>query len=209
LVYADTFGATWDTVLFFATACTTSMAGSTTPGDAVCNDDAGGSGICPAEGLRSQVVAVLNPGTYYLVLSGYGSATGATNIHFEHLPVGNGPLRLLPAGATTQSGTTAGTGTLGPVCVGAGGPEDSYWWRTCPGSGSGTVTADTCASAAFDTVLYVQNGNGAGGGCNDDFCGLQSTMTASIDTASRLHQFVVDGYWTGAFGTYTVRVNRP
>ena len=151
LVYADTFGASFDTVLTFASGCTTSLSAGTTTGDAPCNDDSCGT-------LQSQVAALLNPGTYYLVVAGYGGATGTTPVRFQHMPVGNGPLALLNPGSTT--------------------------------------------------VLYFSNGDGSGGACNDDACGLQSQISGAVTAGPGLHTLTIDG-WGGNSGSYSIAVTRP
>ncbi|MBI5516739.1 MAG: hypothetical protein HY909_23345 [Deltaproteobacteria bacterium] len=207
LVYADTFGSGYDTVLYFASSCGAARTGSTTPGDAVCNDDAGTVG-CFSAGLQSQVVALLNPGTHYLVLGGYSSQTGSATIHFQHLPVGNGAVGLLPSGSATVSGTTSGAGRVSGSCGGGLAPENTFWWRSCPETRGGTFSATTCTRATWDTVLYLLNGNGAGNVCNDDACALQSTITSTLPGGAGLHALYVDGFFT-ATGTYTVATVRP
>ncbi len=199
LVYADTYGASFDTVLMFANGCTSPVPTGTTAGDGPCNDDSCGT-------LQSQVVALLNPGTYYLVVAGYGSNTGTTPVRFQHLPVGNGPLALLNPGSTSVGGVTAGTGQI-IGCTGSG-PENTYWWRTCHTAGAGTLTATTCSRASWDTVLYFYNGTGVGGACNDDACGLQSSITGAVSAGSGIHTLTIDG-WGGSSGSYTIAVSRP
>jgi hypothetical protein len=215
LVYADTFSATWDTVLFFASGCNAPLTGSTTAGDAVCNDDA--SGTCANEGTRSQVVALLEPGTYFLVLAGYSTNVGEAAINLEHLPVGNGPLQRFPVGAVTApqpvTGATSGTGQIAGVCGGAG-PEVSYWWRSCSADLGGRYFFHTCTTATnFDTVLYLRGGNTAGDSCNDDdaaFCSTATTRSrilGSVPAGAGLHVLTLDGY-NGA-GSYELRVAYP
>jgi hypothetical protein len=207
LVYADTFGSGFDTVLYFASSCGAARTGSTTVGDAVCNDDAGTVG-CLTAGLQSQVVALLDPGTHYLVLGGYASQTGTATIHFQHLPIGNGALGLLPAGTSTLSGSTSGIGRVGGSCGGGSAPENTFWWRTCPETPSGTFSATTCARATWDTLLYVVNGNGVGNACNDDACALQSTISSTLSGGGGLHALYVDGFFV-ASGSFTVATVRP
>ena len=74
-----------------------------------------------------------------------------------------------------------------------------------------TLTAETCGTAAFDTVLHLQNGNGFTA-CNDNgtgTCTPTSQLSVSYDNAVRLHELVVDGFLVGNAGDYSVRVNRP
>jgi len=199
LVYADTFGAAFDTVLQFASGCSSPLSTGTTAGDGPCNDDSCGT-------LQSQAVSLLSPGTYYLIVAGYGGNTGVTPVRFQHMLVGNGPVNLLNAGSSSLSGSTSGTGQI-TGCTGSG-PENTYWWRTCQTAGAGTLTATTCSRAQWDTVLYLYNGDGAGGACNDDACALQSTINAPVSGGAGLHALTIDGFGSGA-GPYTIAVTRP
>jgi len=207
-VYADSAGSGYDTALFFATATGTPLT-TQTAGDQVCNDD---SGTClGGSGLFSRAYTVLAPGDYLLVVSGYGSAAGAASIHFEHVPAGSGTLAPLAAGMSTLSGVTsaATAGTLTSATCGGAGPENAYWWVTCPGTGtSAALTAETCGAAAFDTVVYLNTGSGFTA-CNDDACALQSRLSASYSLATRLHALYVDGYNASSAGAYTLTVSRP
>jgi hypothetical protein len=208
LVYADTIGTTYDTVLYFETACGTPRTGTTTTGDTLCNDDMSGAG-CTTGGLQSLVVALLPAGTHYLALAGYGTNTGPATIHFQHLPVGNGALALLNAGASNPTGTTAGTGRVTSSTCGSAGPENTYWWKTCPEFAGGTLTASTCTRATWDTVLYLTNGSGTGGGCADDDCATQSNLSSMVTAGAGVHTLTVDGYFSTSLGSYTVQVSRP
>jgi hypothetical protein len=245
LVYADTFGANWDTVLFFANANCGAVASSPyMPGGLVeCNDDAPSAG-CTAGGAQSQVLGYFQPGTYYLALQGYGAATGEATIHFRHVPVGNNGAssapwpspRLLGAGASTVSGFTAGTGLittsavgltspslLGYQCGEGGlGPENTYFWRTCPGDTGGTFHADTCSGqTGADTYLYVATpGSVMGNDCNDDTASCVAHPTSStlarpgggplqIPDGAGVHVLVVDSYSASSGGSYVLNVSRP
>ena len=210
-VYADTFGATWDTKLFFMSSgsCTTPLA-SQVSSDLVCDDNLGAS--CASGGSASQVYTVLPAGTYYLVLSS-GTSSGATSIRFEHLPVGSGSLVFLPRGTSlTRSGVTSGTtGGMSQSCGGAG-PELAYWWVTCPEQAAGTLNATTCLRASWNTVLAVANGSGVGNVCVNDTCGLQSTVSTTIPAGSGLHLLMVDGFNNGTdppSGSYSLLYTRP
>ncbi|MEZ4391859.1 MAG: hypothetical protein R3A48_12245 [Polyangiales bacterium] len=203
LVYADTFGSSFDTVLFFASSCGAALSGSTTSGDALCNDDSGSVGC--VGGLQSQVTALLNPGTYYLVLGGYNGASGSYSLRFQHLAVGNGAVGQIGPGSSSLAGFTSGSGQI-VGCTGSG-PEQSWWWRTCPSSAAGTLSASTC-SASWDTVLYLRNGDGGGGACNDDSCGLQSSLSGAVTAGAGIHTLTLDGFGS-ASGSATVSVTRP
>jgi hypothetical protein len=208
LVYADTVGTSFDTVLYLATSCSAPLGGAAPPGMTFCNDDMGLAG-CGSGGLQSQVTAVLSPGTYYLVFAGYGGATGPATLRFQHLPVGNGAVTLANAGTGTYSGTTSGASGVTQACGGGNGPENVFWWKTCPGSLTGTVSATTCSRATWDTVLSIRNGDGVGDGCADDSCSLQSTVMGSATGTPGLHAVFVDGFSVTSSGSYSVQITRP
>jgi hypothetical protein len=196
LVYADTFGATGTTALYFASACDTARSAPTTTGDAVCSTGACGTG-------QSQVVALLDPGTHYLVLAGVPAT-----IHFQHVEVGSGTVEQLAQGSTAPTGTTAGFGAL-YACDG-GGAENSYWWRTCPNDAGGTFQGSTCGSGTtFDTILSLQMPGSESVMCDDDTCSFQSTVSASIPAGAGLFVLSVDGFSSAKHGDYTLAATRP
>ena len=212
-VYADTFGTTWDTSLFLQNDMGTNIAGSGA-GQVTCNDDVNSAGFCTTGGLQSQIAARLAAGTYFLVVSGCGN--GAATVRFQHLPAGNGAAaRITPgATATTAMGSTSGTGTsTAPNCACSGGPENGYFWVTCPDN-TATVPfyASTCGGATWDTVLDQRSAarTTSVSTCNDDTgvsfpCGTRSTLGSTIPAGAGLHTLLVDGCNTGA-GAYTVTV---
>ena len=205
LVYADTAGASWDTSLYFQDSNGANLASTGLPsGGATCNDD---SGLGCSLGLQSAIFARLAAGTYYLVLS--GCDTGAATIHFQHLPVGNGPLAALPAGTNaTAAGTTAGVSALTTACGGSG-PENTYYWQTCPAYAGGAFSAATCGGATWDTILEQRSATRAPVAvCNDDGCAPQSSMTSTIPAGGGIHTLNMDGYG-GAMGPYTITYTRP
>ncbi len=207
LVYADTVGSTFDTVLYFARDCGTALTSSTTAGDVICDDDLGSVGCSGS--LQSQVVALLTPGTWYLMLGGYNGATGNFNLRVQHMAVGSGAVNVLPQGSTTQSGSTSGTGLLNGPCGGGGAGEATWWWRTCPEFGGGAFSATTCSRASWDTLIYLRNPGGAGDACNDDACGpLQSTINGSVPSGPGIHTFTVDGF-SDRTGSFSVAITRP
>jgi hypothetical protein len=196
LVYADTFGAAAATALFFASSCTTARTASTTSGDAVCSADACGT-------AQSQVTALLDPGTHYLVYAGTGPAT----IHFRHAEVGTGSVARLAQGTTTTTGTTSGFGGL-YECTG-GGAENAYWWATCPADAGGVFQASTCTGTTFDTILSLQLPGSDTVMCDDDSCSVQSTVSANIPAGAGLFVIAVDGFSQAKHGDYTLSASRP
>ncbi len=196
MVYADTFGASSPTALYFATSCTTAATGSTTPGDAVCS-----TGACGTS--QSQVTALLDPGTYYLVLAG----TGAAMIHFQHAEVGTGTVDYLAQGSSAPTGTTSGFGGL--YACDAGGAENAYWWQTCPSNAGGVFQASTCTGTNFDTILTLQIPGVEAVICDDDTCSTQSTVGANIAAGAGLYVIDVDGNSSASHGNYMLTASRP
>ncbi|MBL8601653.1 MAG: hypothetical protein JNK72_07005 [Myxococcales bacterium] len=211
IVYADTVGTTWDTSLFLQGSTGTNLtnAAGFTNG-ATCNDDNGLNGCATAR--QSQILARLGAGTYFLVLSGCGA--GASQIRFQHLPTGNGPIAFLPAGSgRVYSGTTSGTGRVTSTACGSGGPENMYYWYTCQGAAAATFTASTCFRASWDTSVHQRSpGRTTEQVCNDDsggLCGQRSNLSTSIPAGPGLHAMYVDGFSSSASGSYSVLVTRP
>jgi Trypsin-like peptidase domain len=196
LVYADSFTSDYDTVLFF----TDSTSGAT-PGYA-CNDD-----IC---GFRqSQIVQRLDPGVHYLAVSGYNGATGRYAVHFQVVPVAIA--QPLPAGGgsgTVFSATTFSTDGVAPACGIGTSRDTTLYTLTCPGAQRGWANFSTCGGASWDTVLAYRSGNMPAWSCNDDSCGLQSSVWTTVTAGSGLHAITVDGYGS-AFGSFNLSYTLP
>jgi hypothetical protein len=152
-------------------------------------------------------MARLNPGTYYLVLSGCG--WGPATVRFQHLPVGNGSLTLLgPGSSATVSGTTSGSGIMFG-CTGVG-PENTYFWYSCQSYAGGAFSASTCGGASWDTVLYQRSASRSPTEiCNDDACSVQSNISGSIPSGPGLHTLYIDGFGSTSSGAYTITYTRP
>ncbi len=213
VVYADTIGSARDTSLFFLNAAGTYISTPVGPNARTCNDDGGLTGC--ATGTQSQVMTVLDAGTYYLVLSGCGEGGPAT-IRFQHLPVGNGPVAALGAsvmGGSIVNGTTAGTGTISGACCSSG-PENTYLWYTCQGAMAGAFTASTCGRATWDTSLSQRSAARTTPGvevCQDDAggtCGTRSNISSTIPAGPGIHALYVDGCLNQS-GMYSVLYTRP
>jgi hypothetical protein len=202
LVYADTFGATFDTALFLDGACGTVPPAGGVLGAITCSNDACG-------GQQSQVVAVLGYGRHYLLLSGVGGASGTATVHLQHVPVGNGPLQLLDAGMAVKTGTTSGQG-MRNTCEAAG-PDNSYWWLTCPNYAGGMLSATTCGGATFDTILSLQIPRGDISQCADDdpACGTQSTISVNVPAGAGINVLTIDSSTASNNGAYSMTVKRP
>jgi hypothetical protein len=198
VVYADTIdGQGWDSSLFLQDAMGTNVASSA--GFEACSDD-----VCG--GTRSQIVQRLAPGQYYLVLSGCGA--GRATIRFQHLPTGSGALERIRPSTTSQTitGSVApGMGRVDGGC-GSGGPENLYVFTTCGDFTASELHATTCGSAGWDTVLHEQSpGRAMTAVCNDDFCGVQSSLEAMIPAGAGLHGLYVDTYGMVMPGMFSAR----
>jgi hypothetical protein len=200
MVYADTFGTSWNTILAFSPTCPLTEP-QAVDGMVTCNDDACGS-------TQSQTFAILPNGRYYLVLSGANGESGSATIHFQHAPVGTGSNLNLPEGSSSLTGTTGGFGAL--AACDAVGPEDCYWWTSCPDYAGGDFSASTCGGAAFDVTMSLQIPRIDATTCADgDSCGLQEVMTATLPAGAGMHVLAVDGNNRGDGGKYTLVYTRP
>jgi hypothetical protein len=205
-IYADTFGASWNTTLFLLKDDCTAMNTNTTAGDSVCNE-----GACGTQ--QGRIVALLEPGYYRLGLTGRGGAVGAATIHFEWTVAGGGNIAPLPQGTSVQSGTTGGDGNIDGLdssCIAAG-PEDSYWWARCPGDTGGALTASTCGGTTWESIVDVQLPSGAPSyKCAVDTCGTEgATVHSTIPAGAGLAVVSVDGQKGNDFGNYVMNVTRP
>jgi hypothetical protein len=206
MAYADTFGTSLNTALFFTDTCDIP-----TPPDssdmAVCNDDACGTS-------QSQAFAPLAYGFHYLIVSGVNGDSGDVIVHFQHAPLGNGPIAALPQGSATATGTVGGLDTT-RTCDMAG-PKNSYWWVSCPDDLGGNFHASTCDGADWDTALILQIPRLDTVSCNDDdlTCGVQSTVDTAITPGAGMFVLTVARTLMIRIGdltnyTYTLTYTRP
>jgi len=202
LVYADTFGASWNTVLSFGDDCDGASGVQPAAGTVACSNDACGTSL-------SQAVALMGYGRHYLFVTGTPDQSGPVTVHFQHALAGSGSLTPLPAGMGTLQGTTSGTGSVS-LCE-ASAPENSYWWVTCSTYQGGVLAASTCTGTAFDTVLSLQVPKAGTLNCADDdpVCGVRSNMNTVVPRGAGIHVLTVDGGTGSAKGAYTLRYQRP
>ncbi len=163
--------------------------------------------------LQSQVTFNATAGTtYYIVVTGFSTAAGnfTMNVSCAAPPPptdNNNCANATPiACGGTATGTTA-TATLdGPSASCTGGSVAADRWYTIVGTGF-SMTATTCGGTSYDSKLDIYTGAcGAltSVACNDDACGLQSTVTwaSVLGTTYRIR---VHGF-SGATGSYTLGV---
>jgi len=204
VLYADTFGASYGTVLYLLDDSCTPLTTSTTPGDTICS-----AGACGTQ--QSQLVAMLGAGDYELGVSGAGSEQGTGTVHVQWALAAGGTLKPLAQGSSTQKGDTTGESSdiqgLGG-CTSAG-PEDGFWWASCPSATGGSLAASLCGGATFESVLEVQVPGAIPYSCSVDGCGLQTSLQAKIPAGAGLRVLSVDGQDGSDEGPYTLTVSRP
>ncbi|MBL8899369.1 MAG: hypothetical protein JNM84_17160 [Planctomycetes bacterium] len=171
-----------------------------------CNDDACSS-------LSSRITFdVVQGSTYYLRVGGFGSATGVFDLVITCISSGNAneecgnAIALVPGSNGPYSTATATTSSPAWPCAGGG----NDLWFTYDAACSGTVVFDTCNAASFDTAMQVFDGpcgNLVSLGCNDDSCGLSSTVSISAIEGRRYTVRV--GGFNGARGTFSVNLTVP
>jgi hypothetical protein len=201
LFYADTFGAAWNTMLFFSDTCDQPKA-PTGVDMVVCSDDACGTS-------QSQVVALLNYGYHYLIVSGANGESGDVTVHVQRALLGNGTISSLPVGAGSVQGNTSGI-DRSELCQ-TSGAKDNYWWQSCPDDVPGAFIASTCGGATWDTELTLQIPRTDIIACNDndDNCGMQSSLNVSMPAGAGIQVLTVGGTTGNSIGNYTFTYTRP
>jgi hypothetical protein len=204
IIYADTFGTAWDTMLQISDECPPTTSAVSWNGLESCNDDA-------CNTTQSQVEAFVGRGTYYLILSDADGESGPATIHVDQSTVGGGVISPFPEGTGSFTGTTHAGGRNGSLICEANGPDDTYWWTTCPDAAGGAFSASTCEGTAFDTTLTLQIPRAGVVACNDDddACGLQSTVSTTVPPGAGLQTLIVGGTIPRAYGDYTVTYTCP
>jgi hypothetical protein len=221
LVYVDTYGSTFDTVLAFVDSCAATGTGTVinrapSQGELLCNDDSGMNIGCAVNSNASTLTAVLDGGnqaggtTYYVLLAGYNNAVGNATIHFVRRNINDILMPVfVPPGSSTHTPTTSGRDINGTACGGmvASGPELEFWWRTCADFAGASVSASTCdANTNFNTLLRYWSSTG-GNACNDNVgppaCnyggGTQSILPGGQmqPMGAGLHMITLDGAQPG------------
>jgi hypothetical protein len=200
--------------------------------EVACNDDATGCFTSePNDHHGSRLNLNVTAGqTYFIVVDGYATGAGAFSLTVvppkpavptaTPTPIAacQGATDIPPTGGSF-SGTTSGTSSLAGSCAdSANAPERVYRWTPAT---SGLASIQTCdgAGTAYDTVLYLRQGDcgsGAEVACNDDTASCftnepndhhGSRLTPSV-VAGQTYYIVVDGYAAG-HGAFTLTVDPP
>jgi len=175
--------------------------------DLACNDDAGGSTA------RSHVDATLDPGTYYLVVDGYGDAAGSYDLVVQATPLRAlsavcGAAEALPLGQPV-SGTTEGSQDYFQATCAGGARAPDHVYRLDIAQRSRLRVRQ---ESNHDGVLYMRRTceePTSEFACNDD---MGDTRHSEIRTVVDPGTYFVysDGYSGGeqpAVGSYTIRAD--
>ncbi|MEM1450720.1 MAG: hypothetical protein AAGI22_16490, partial [Planctomycetota bacterium] len=112
----------------------------------------------------------------------------------------------LTSGTAVAFDTTAATAGAAFACAAGGGPD--LWYSYTSTMAGSNVSVQTCGSA-YDTALEVFDGSCAAPNlieCNDDACGLQSTVDVANTAAGATYLIRVGGF-NGSTGTGTIIVS--
>eukprot|EP00300_Choanocystis_sp_HF-7_P033195 c45493_g1_i1.p1 GENE.c45493_g1_i1~~c45493_g1_i1.p1 ORF type:complete len:538 (+),score=105.38 c45493_g1_i1:85-1614(+) len=151
------------------------------------NDDSTCNG---QNSLQSNLALTLNPGTYKVVVDGFGSSTG--------------DFRLTTSCSLACGGRASGSTVRVPNTVGNTAGDATFTFT----SAGGPATFSTCGSS-FDTFLRVFDASDNQISFNDDSscngsAGLQSNVATTL--AAGTYKVVVDGFSTSE-GNYVVSAN--
>ena len=207
-VYMNTFGSDYDTVLYVTNDC----GGGTERG---CSDDERGT-------LRSELLLLDQPaGTYYVIVDSFFTSAGNYDfdIYFSAPSFYGGDACGEPeyVDVSTISEITGNTCSWvwfnarddTRACRrGTDGNDEVFYFvvRTTT-----TVTFATCDETDFDTILDLRrvcddDSDDARVQCNDDSCGIQSSITATL--APGVYYLWIDGYGEEDCGSFEIQVTR-
>jgi hypothetical protein len=194
IVYLSTYGSAIDTVLSVYSGA------SCPPGtETQCADDG-----CAL--TQSHVVGMMAAGDYLVAVKAKNAgATGLVKLTLERNTCTGAHFI---AGPSTQTGNTNGAANAFSTSCGGDGPDDLWYFVSCPSSTS--LTASTCGTT-WDTVLGVKQGSCRAdeAACDDDSCGTVGSHASRVTvplTKPGMWFIVVDGYDANAHGAYTLSV---
>jgi hypothetical protein len=170
-------------------------------GEIVCNDD--------AVGTASVIQRTLDPGTYFVVVTGFGSAAGSYRLSIGHPPrPGDSYATAWMAGDaattwTSWSGTTCSHLRDDYTSACGGSSPDGVFRFTVS---SRTTVRLTTTGSGFDTMLSLRSSSGSEIACNDDSGDLTSSITATLDPGT--YFAVVEGFGT-ACGNFRLTLGVP
>jgi hypothetical protein len=105
--------------------------------------------------------------------------------------------------------TNVGSSTSTPAWPCAAGGSDVWYVYVAPAAGS--LTLDVCG-ASYDSALEIFDGSAGCGAltsiaCNDDSCGLASSITTTVNAGTTYYIRV--GGFASSTGTFTLNINGP
>lgn len=211
-VSINTFGSAFDTLIYVRSAC----GGGT---DIGCNDDARST-------LRSELVLLDQPaGTYYIILDTFSSYVSGSDYVLHVYFSAPSSLGGDACGEPTWIDIGTATDVSGNTCPwywidarddtvscrrGTGGRDFVYYFVVTT---RGSYTFDTCGDGtSWDSILDLRSvcsdpASSASVTCNDDSCGLQSSVTATLDPG--VYYLWIDGYSESACGGYRINITAP
>lgn len=169
-----------------------------------CNDDAGST-------TRSLVQITLDPGTYYVVVDGFGNESGEYELQVSATDLQNvaqvcaaAPV-LRPGQAVT--GSTAGLPNyFQATCAGGAGSPDRVYALDVPARSRARVRMLT---SNYDGALYLRRQCEAANSevaCNDDHIDTRHSMVSAVLDPGRYFVYA-DGFSTGNQGDYSLRAD--
>jgi hypothetical protein len=166
----------------------------------VCNDDAPST-------ERSEVGAVLEPGVYYLVVDGFGSAAGEYEVALSATPtrsLGEVCQSAIPLSPGRRvAGTTAGEPNLFEASC-AGGAQSGDRVYSLEVTQTSRLRAEL--QSTFDGALYLRRtclAQGSEIACNDDSPDTQhSVVTATVEPGT--YYLIADGYGRASQGDFSL-----
>ncbi len=168
-----------------------------------CNDDS-----C---GFLSELSFPVTSGTSYVIQFGSfpGAAGGTGDLAITEIgPVTNDECTgAIPLALGSVAFSTMGASTSAPPWPCAAGGNDIWYSFVAPNNA--TYVFDTCLGASYDTALELFTGSCgalASVACNDDACGLRSTVQALGANAGDQFFLRVGGF-AASTGTGTLTVN--
>jgi hypothetical protein len=165
-----------------------------------CNDNAPGCG----NGGSALSIPVVGGQVYLVRVSHFRNLSGPFTLNVAFNRDGDECDTASPIAAGNTPFSNIGYTDDNSSCF-----SGSNRWYRYTATGYSTITATTCGGANFDTTLAVWNGCPSGGGsqltCNDDFCGLRSSVSFQSVPGQ---QFLLSvGGFSGQSGTGTINIS--
>lgn len=185
---------TYDGALYFLATCGDAR------GELACNDDA------PTTS-RSEITATLDPGLYYLVVDGYGTAMGQYEVSLAMTPMRS--IGEVCGGATALA--------PGVTIAGSTRTEANYFEATCAGgarSPDRVYTLDVAQrsrvrlrmQSSYDGAVYLRSTCADAStelSCNDDYQDTRHSLTTATVDPGRYYVFA-DGFGESAAGDFSL-----